>query len=143
VSRKFGRLRPTSPRRGCGSVRSPRQATAADWQRRNAEQVAATGKGLGNRKPVPATGHSAVKRAAAVLERARARAAAELKAAKKAAARTGLGPVRNVTDRHYRLMHVRGGGFIQGTPNGHSPAPSPTYSRASAPGTSPTLPSSP
>ena len=51
----------------------------------------------------------------AVLERATARAAAaQRKAAGKAAARKGPGPVRNITDPHSRLMHVRGGGFIQG-----------------------------
>jgi len=56
-----------------------------------------------------------VKQAAAKVEAARARAAgAERKAAEREAARTGPGPVRNITDPDSRLMPVRGGGFIQG-----------------------------
>jgi transposase len=91
------------------------QAKIEDWERRNAEKVAATGAGLRSRRPVPAGEHSRVQRAAAGVDRARARtAAAERKAAEKAAARKGPGPVRNITDPHSRLMHVRGGGFIQG-----------------------------
>ena len=97
------------------------QATAAqqakidDWQQRNEQAITATGRGLRGRAPVPPADHVLVRRAAAGLERARARAAGnERKAADKAAARKGPGPVRNITDPHSRLMHVRGGGFIQG-----------------------------
>ena len=53
----------------------------------------------------------AVRRARAELERAQARAAEQQR---KAAAKKGPGPVRNITDRDSRLMPVRGGGFIQG-----------------------------
>jgi transposase len=56
-----------------------------------------------------------VKEAGAKVEAARARAAeAGRKAAEKAAAAKGPGPVRNITDPDSRLMPVRGGGFIQG-----------------------------
>src|SRR5580704_2093632 len=98
-----------------GQVTAARHATTAGWEKRNAEHLAATGKGMRSRKPVPASDHSAVKHAAAMEDRAKARAAAaERKAAEKAAARKGPGPVRNITDPHSRLMPVRGGGFIQG-----------------------------
>jgi hypothetical protein len=56
-----------------------------------------------------------VQEARAKLERAKARAArARRQAAAKAAARTGPGPVANITDPHSHLMPVRGGGFVQG-----------------------------
>jgi hypothetical protein len=56
-----------------------------------------------------------VKEAEAKVEATRARAAeAERRAAEKAAAAKGPGPVRNITDPDSRLMPVRGGGFIQG-----------------------------
>jgi len=59
--------------------------------------------------------HCRVKRAAAKLDAAKARAAeAARKAAQRAADRKGPGPVRNITDPDSRLMPVRGGGFIQG-----------------------------
>jgi transposase len=91
------------------------QAKIDDWQQRNEQAITATGRGLRGRAPVPPAGHVLVRRAAAGLERARARAAAaDRKAAGKAAARKGPGPVRNITDPHSRLMHVRGGGYIQG-----------------------------
>jgi transposase len=97
------------------------QATAAqqakidDWEQRNAGHLAATGTGLRNPPRRPAGEHCRVRQAQAKLDKARARAAAaERKAAGKAAARKGPGPVRNVTDPHSRLMPVRGGGFIQG-----------------------------
>ena len=49
------------------------------------------------------------------MEATGARAAeAQRKAAAKAAAAKGPGPVRNITDPDSRLMPVRGGGFIQG-----------------------------
>ena len=56
-----------------------------------------------------------VKEAEARLGKARARAAeAGRRAAAREAARKGPGPVRNLTDPDWRLMPVRGGGFIQG-----------------------------
>jgi|SRR5271165_871561 len=84
------------------------QARIEDWRRRTAEKIAATGKGLQGQVPVPPADHAGVRRAAARLDRALARAAA------RDAARKGPGPVRNVTDPHSRLMPVRGGTFIQG-----------------------------
>ena len=54
-------------------------------------------------------------RRGAKLEAARQReAAAAARAAQKHKDRKGPGPVRNITDPDSRLMHVRGGGFIQG-----------------------------
>jgi len=91
------------------------QARFEDWQRRTAEKTAATGTALHGGAVRPPADHVLVRRAAAGLERAKARAAAAgRKAAARAAARKGPGPVRNITDPHSRLMHVRGGGFIQG-----------------------------
>jgi transposase len=95
-------------------VTSKQQARFDDWQARNAEAIAATGKGLRGHAPAPPADHVLVRRAVAGLDRARARqAAAERKAAARAA-RKGPGPVRNLTDPHSRLMPTRGRGFIQG-----------------------------
>jgi transposase len=56
-----------------------------------------------------------VRQAAAKAEKARARAAAAAaRAAERESNRKGPGPVRNITDPDSRLMHVRGGGFVQG-----------------------------
>jgi transposase len=91
------------------------QAKIEDWDKRNAAALAAGGAGLRGRKPLPPASHVLVRRAAAGLARATRRAAAaDRRTARKAAARTGPGPVRNITDPDSRLMHVRGGGFIQG-----------------------------
>jgi transposase len=96
-------------------VTAAQQAKVEDWEKRNAKAIAATGKGLRGKKPVPPAGHVLVRRAAAGLDRARSRQAeAERKAAAHAAARKGPGPVRNTTDPHSRLMPTRGRGFIQG-----------------------------
>jgi hypothetical protein len=55
-----------------------------------------------------------VRKAAAKVAKARARAAAAAgRAAEREKARTGPGPVRNITDPDSRLMRVRGGGFVQ------------------------------
>jgi transposase len=90
------------------------QARIEDWERRNAESVTATGAGLCGGRPVPAAEYCRVRRAAAKLDNALARqAASRAKAAARAAARKGPGPVRNTTDPHSRLMPARGG-FIQG-----------------------------
>jgi transposase len=90
------------------------QAKIDDFSRRNAGQVAATGKPLRNPPRRPASAHVRVREAAARLDKARARAAeAERKAAEKKKA-AGPGPVANITDPHSRLMPVHGGGFIQG-----------------------------
>ena len=91
------------------------QAKVDDWQARNAASLAATGRPLRGSPPVPAHRHCRVKGAEAKVEATRARAAeAERRAAEKAAAAKGPGPVRNITDPDSRLMPVRGGGFIQG-----------------------------
>jgi transposase len=91
------------------------QAKIDDWEQRNAQHLAATGTRLRNPPRRPAGEHCRVRQAQEKLDKARARAAAaERKAARKAAARKGPGPVRNITDPHSRLMPVRGGGFIQG-----------------------------
>ena len=94
-------------------VRAARAAELAGRDRLRAEAITA-----GRTPPRPATAgiddHCRVRQAAAKLEKATARAAeAERKAAARAAARKGPGPVRNVTDPHSRLMPARGG-FIQG-----------------------------
>jgi len=66
-------------------------------------------------RPAGIDDHCRVKEAEAKVEATRARAAeAQRKAAEKAAAAKGPGPVRNITDPDSRLMPVRGGGFIQG-----------------------------
>ena len=89
-------------------------AKVADFGRRNAEKMAATGAGLAERPPVPASEHNKVRRAAARLDGALRRAAErDRKAAGRAENRKGPGPVRNVTDPDSRLMKTRGG-FIQG-----------------------------
>jgi transposase len=91
------------------------QAKVDDWQARNAASLATTGRSLRGSPPVPAHRHCRVKDAEAKVEATRARAAeAERRAAEKAAAAKGPGPVRNITDPDSRLMPVRGGGFIQG-----------------------------
>ena len=91
------------------------QAKVDDWQARNAASLATTGRPLRGSPPVPAHRHCRVKEAAAKVKATRARVAeAQRKAAEKAAAAKGPGPVRNITDPDSRLMPVRGGGFIQG-----------------------------
>ena len=91
------------------------QAKVDDWQARNAASLATTGRPLRGSPPVPAHRHCRVKDAEAKVEATRARTAeAQRKAAEKAAAAKGPGPVRNITDPDSRLMPVRGGGFIQG-----------------------------
>jgi len=89
------------------------QAKIDDWERRNAGQTAASGKGLRNPPRRPACEYVRVRQAQAKLDRAKARAArAGRKAAEKEAAAPG--PVANITDPHSHLMPVRGAGFIQG-----------------------------
>jgi transposase len=91
------------------------QAKIAGWERRTAGKQAATGTGLRAHRPLPASEHYRVRRAAAQLERARQRAAAAARTpARSQDNRGGPGPVRNITDPHSRLMPVHGGGFIQG-----------------------------
>jgi transposase len=96
-------------------VTAAQQARIDAWQQRNAASIAGTGQPARGRAPLPPAEHVLVRRAAAGLARARSRAAAaERKAAQKQKDRRGPGRVRNVTDPDSRLMHVRGGGFIQG-----------------------------
>jgi transposase len=88
------------------------QATAAQqakieaWEREQAAKLAATGTGQRAHRPVPPGEHFAVRRAAAELDKALARAAGNDS--------SDRAPVRNITDPDSRLMPVRGGGFIQG-----------------------------
>jgi transposase len=116
---------PTGPRPAGADLAAAQlrlaQATAAqqarieDFERRNAAKIAATGTGLPERPPAPVSQRATVRRAAARLGRARARAARRDRAeAEQAGTRKGPGPVRNITDPDSRLMPVRGGGFIQG-----------------------------
>jgi transposase len=96
-------------------VTAAQQARIEDWQARNAASLEQTGRPAGNPPRRPASEHCRVKAAAAQVEKARERAAeAGRKAAEREQARTGPGPVRNITDPDSRLMPVRGGGFIQG-----------------------------
>ena len=96
-------------------VMAAQQAKIDDWQARNAASLAQAGKPAPNPPRQPASEHCRVKDAAAKVGKARVRAeAAERRAAEREAARTGPGPVRNITDPDSRLMPVRGGGFIQG-----------------------------
>ncbi|HEY6297290.1 MAG TPA: transposase [Streptosporangiaceae bacterium] len=96
-------------------VRARQQAKIDDWRARNAASLAAAGHPLRGCAPVPADRNCRVKEAEAKLAATRARTGeAERKAAQREAARTGPGPVRNITDPDSRLMPVRGGGFIQG-----------------------------
>ena len=87
------------------------QAKIDAWDQAEAAKRAATGAGQRGCRPVPPEEHFAVRRAAAALDKATARAARRAAAAKEAA---GPGPAANITDPDSRLMPVRGGGFIQG-----------------------------
>ena len=86
-------------------------AKVAQRERRDAEARAAGSRGYRGKRPAGPAEAAAVRKARATLERAQARAGA---AADKAAARSGPGPVANITDPDARLMPVRGGGFLQG-----------------------------
>jgi transposase len=87
------------------------QAKIEAWEQAEAAKRAATGTGQRAHRPVPPGEHFAVRRAAAALDKATARAA---EAAGKDAGKDAAGPAANITDPHSRLMPVRGGGFIQG-----------------------------
>jgi hypothetical protein len=87
------------------------RALVARREQRDAEAAAAGRSGYGGKRPVPPERAASVRKARAALAGAQARAA---EAKRRAAARTGPGPVRNITDVDSRLMPVRGGGFIQG-----------------------------
>ena len=79
-----------------------------------AAQIARMRARAGNRRDQPRAGiddYCRVRRAAAKVDQARARAA---RAARRQTGGAGPGPVRNITDPGSRLMPVRGGGFIQG-----------------------------
>ena len=91
------------------------QARIDEWQARNEQSLAQTGRPAPNPPRQPASAHCRVRRAAAQVGKARERAAAaEQRAAEREANRKGPGPVRNITDPDSRLMPARGGGFIQG-----------------------------
>ncbi len=88
------------------------RAKLAAWEKQRAREAAAGIKRRpGGRKPFAPEAHAGVAKARAALARAGARAA---EAERKAAAKKGPGPVRNITDPDSRLMPVRGGGFLQG-----------------------------
>jgi transposase len=94
-------------------ARAAQQARAEQWQQRREAEKAAPGlrRGPGGCRPAsPAEEHFSVRRAAAALDKARQRAD---QAERRAAARKGPGPVRNITDPDSRLMPTRNG-FIQG-----------------------------
>jgi transposase len=96
-------------------VTAAQQAKIDDWEARNAQSLAQTGRRVGNPPRRPASQHVRVRQAAARLERARQRQAeAARRAADREDGRKGPGPVRNLTDPDSRLMPVRGGGFVQG-----------------------------
>jgi len=86
-------------------VRAAREAELAALEERYAAGQPRRGRGAGMED------HCRVRRAAAKVDKARERAA---EAERRAAAKAGPGPVRNLTDPDSRLMPVRGGGFIQG-----------------------------
>ncbi len=78
---------------------------------RDAQARAAGHRGFRGKRPAPVEQAPAVRKARAQLEGAMARAAEQ---DRRAAAKKGPGPVRNITDPGSRLMPVRGGGFLQG-----------------------------
>jgi len=82
-------------------VRAARAAQLAGLEERHA---------AGQPRPAGVDGYCRVRQAAAKVEKARERAA---EAQRKAAAKAGPGPVRNITDPDSRLMPTRNG-FIQG-----------------------------
>ena len=91
------------------------QAKIVAWEQAEAAKRAATGTGQRAHRPVPPGEHFAVRRAAAALAKAKARAgAAGRSQGRTNAAGSDAGPAANITDPHSRLMPVRGGGFIQG-----------------------------
>jgi transposase len=101
--------------RRLNQVTAAQQAKIDDFDRRNAAHMKAASKPLRNPPRRPASEHVRVRQAAAKLEKAKARQAeADRKAAEKATANAGPGPVANITDPHSHLMPARGGGFIQG-----------------------------
>ncbi len=93
-------------------ARAAQQAKIDAWHRRRQAEQAAGGprRAGGARLPSPVPDHFRVRRVAASLAKAEARAAG---AARKAAGRANQ-PARNITDPDSRLMPVRGGGFLQG-----------------------------
>jgi transposase len=101
----------TAARQRLDRAEAAQRDLIAAREARDAQARAGGHRGFRGRRPVPVQQAPAVRRAAAELERAQARAAEQ---DRKAAARKGPGPVRNITDPHSRLMPVRGGGFIQG-----------------------------
>jgi transposase len=84
------------------------QAKIDEWERRNAEKIAATGKGLTGEPPRPVEEHFAVIRARASLAKALARQAERAKKEQQQQP-----AVRNTTDPDTRLMPTKNG-FIQG-----------------------------
>ncbi len=94
-----------------GRAEAAQRALIAAREARDAQARAAGHRGYRGKRPAALDAHAGVAKARAALARAEARAA---EAGRKAAAKKGPGPVRNITDPDSRLMPVRGGGFIQG-----------------------------
>ena len=86
----------------------------AAYQARTAARQQAGGRAMRGTQPVPVQDYCRVRQARAVLERARARAAADAAQRAGSAEKNQAPARRNVTDPDSRLMPVRGGGFIQG-----------------------------
>jgi transposase len=86
------------------------QAKIDDWERRNAECIAAGGTGLVGSRPQPVGEHFAVVRARASLAKA---LAWQAERERKKQEQQPAAPVRNITDPDSRLMPTRSG-FVQG-----------------------------
>jgi transposase len=101
----------TAARQRLGRAEAAQRNRIAARQQRDAQALAAGQRGFRGKRPYPVQQAPAVRKARAALQRAQARAGEQ---DRKAAARKGAGPVRNITDPDSRLMPVRGGGFLQG-----------------------------
>jgi len=102
----------TAARLRLDRAEAAQRAKVAAWEAQRAEEAAAGIKRApGGRKPFAPEAHAGVGKARAALAGAEAAAAEKQR---KAAAKKGPGPVRNLTDPDSRLMPVRGGGFLQG-----------------------------
>ncbi|HMG64765.1 MAG TPA: transposase [Streptosporangiaceae bacterium] len=95
-------------------ARAAQLARIGDWEAR-AAAAAAAGKRLPGTRPASPGSCGRVRRAAAQLEKAQAKAAqAAARTAGKDQDHPDPRPVRNITDPDARLMPVRGGTFIEG-----------------------------
>jgi transposase len=112
VSRPPAAVAVAAARARLDRAEAAQRAKLAAWEHQRAEEAAGRARRPpGGRKPFPPEAHAGVAKARAALERAEAK---EAGAGRKAGAKAGPGPVRNITDPDSRLMPARGGGFIQG-----------------------------